>query len=402
MRLTSVQISHYKSLSEVHLDNLQPLTLLVGANGTGKSNLVDVLRFLRDMAKEGLEHAMNKRGGILMVRQYSPKKPYDVTIRVEFDGEIFEEWRGFYEITIASLKGGNYQVKQEIAEWCEDDFEFDENDEVSRARLIKRKLYRTADGIAILDTGSDDPEEETLTAKLAKDQSAFFDSFFQGYAENPIDFLLYQLRFSSIFPNTLRAPSRPDTDNILKESGANWASVIKALKKDEYSKRAMARILEMMQVVMPNLQDITVRTVGAYLVPEFRVKDSDKAAVHAFDPVQLSDGTLRIFGILLALYQTPPPPFIALEEPEQTIHPAVLAMLAEAFREVSERTQLLITSHSPYLVDQFQPEEIRIVTMQDGKTRVSPIKTSQMESVKENLITLQELMVAEGLLAEGQ
>ncbi len=402
MRLTSVQINHYKSLSEVKLDNLQPLTLLVGANGTGKSNLIDALRFLRDMVVDGLDHAMSKRGGIMTVRQYSPKKPYDVTIKIEFcDTTSFGSWDGFYEITIASLKVGNYQIKSERACWCEAKHDFDDDDNIIASRWIKKVLLRESDGNATLDINVDDNKEALRTNKLPKDQAALSDIFVQWHGAGLFE-LLHDCRFSSIFPNTLREPSRPDTDYILKESGVNWASVVKSLRKNEEGKHALARILEMMQVVMPSLQEISVRTVGSYLVPEFRVKDGQTSTIHAFDPVQLSDGTLRIFGILLALYQTPPPPFIALEEPEQTIHPAILAMLAEAFREVSERTQLLVTSHSPYLVDHFQPEEIRIVSMHEGKTRISPIKTSQLESVKENLISLQELMMAEGLLAEGQ
>lgn len=393
MRLTSVQISHYKSLSEVHLDNLQPLTLLVGANGTGKSNLVDALRFLRDMVVEGLDHAMSKRGGILMVREHSPDTPYEMSIRIGFTETFDEEGRsdtfeGFYEITIQSLAEGNYLIKQEKMEQ-HSKFEFVS---ISRNEVGHvTHLVKNLGGISSQPIWADESQYEFDVSKNM--------SFFVVHLlieDDKISDFLSQLRFCTIFPNTLREVARPDTDEIIKESGANWASVLKSLKKTNDGQEAFGRILEMMQVVMPTLQDISVLSVGSYLVPQFHVKDGE--TMHAFDPVQLSDGTLRIFGILLALYQTPPPPFIALEEPEQTIHPAILVMLAEAFREVSERTQLLITSHSPYLVDQFQPEEIRIVTMRDGKTRVSPIKASQVKAVKENLISLQELMVAEGLL----
>lgn len=398
MRLTSVHISHYKSLSEVALDNLPPLTLLVGANGTGKSNFVDALRFLRDMVVDGLDHAMSKRGGILMVREHSPDSPYEMSIKIGFTetfaGYFPEEpsndtFDGFYEITIESLKEGNYQIKQERAEVAETMRDWHPGNRLFNKQTIQRDTTGSGKRVWV-------DYNRSRSFNLSKDQTFLTRSFCHSLVE-----FLTQFRFSSIFPNTLRELARPDTDDILKESGANWASVLKALKTTNDGQEAFDRVLEMMQVVMPTLQDISVLSVGSsYLVPQFHVKDNE--TIHAFDPVQLSDGTLRVFGILLALYQTPPPPFIALEEPEQTIHPAILVMLAEAFREVSERTQLLITSHSPYLVDHFQPEEIRIVSMQDGKTRVSPIKTSQMESVKENLISLQELMISEGLLAEGQ
>lgn len=116
--------------------------------------------------------------------------------------------------------------------------------------------------------------------------------------------------------------------------------------------------------------------------------------------MQLSDGTLRIYGILLSLYQTPAPPLLVIEEPEQTVHPAVLGMLAEAFKEVSAETQIVITTHSPQLVEHFSPEHIRVTTMHDGLTKISEIKKSQKEAVLKGLISLGEFMAAEGLQPE--
>jgi len=104
--------------------------------------------------------------------------------------------------------------------------------------------------------------------------------------------------------------------------------------------------------------------------------------------------------MLMALYQVPPSQFLALEEPEQTVNPAILAMLADAFREVSIKTQLFVTTHSPHLIDFFKPRQIRVVTMSRGETHISPVKASQIESVKERLTTLEELMAQGNLLPE--
>ncbi|HEX5337064.1 MAG TPA: ATP-binding protein, partial [Gallionella sp.] len=187
-----------------------------------------------------------------------------------------------------------------------------------------------------------------------------------------------------------------------KESGENWASILKALKRTSKGRQELERIKEMMQVVMPAMQDIHVKGVGGYLVPQIRIAEAGgkSEAGYDLDPSQLSDGTLRVLGILLALYQNPAPQFVAIEEPEQTVHPGLLAMLAEAFHEVAERTQLLITSHSPHLIEYFKPEEIRVVAQDDGETRVTKIKSAQLEAIKERLISMQELMLAEGLQAE--
>ena len=141
--------------------------------------------------------------------------------------------------------------------------------------------------------------------------------------------------------------------------------------------------------------------VGSYLVPKFRFGDAtDKASQREFDPPQLSDGTLRIYGLLLSLYQMPAPPLLVIEEPEQTVHPGVLAMLAEAFKEVSDNTQIIITTHSPQLVEHFAPEHIRVATMVNGETKIFPIKNSQRIAVQQGLIGLGEFMAAEGLYPE--
>ena len=67
MRLASVRIRHYKSLSDIEFEDMQPLTVLVGCNGVGKSNIIDALRFLRDAVTGGLDHAVSKRGGIALI-----------------------------------------------------------------------------------------------------------------------------------------------------------------------------------------------------------------------------------------------------------------------------------------------------------------------------------------------
>lgn len=154
-----------------------------------------------------------------------------------------------------------------------------------------------------------------------------------------------------------------------------------------------------MKGVIPAFQDVAVTTVGSYLVPRFKFSLGAHDTVE-FDPVQLSDGTLRVFGILLALYQVPPPKLLVIEEPEQTVHPGVLGVLVDAFREAAESTQIIVTTHSPHFIDHFEPEQVRVVTLQNGTTTVSRVKKTQLEAVKRRLMSMQDFMLAEGLLPE--
>jgi predicted ATPase len=406
MRLVDLRISHYKSLSDIALTDIQPVTVLVGCNGVGKSNVADALRFLRDAVSQGLDHAVSTRGGIGLIRQYSPTKPFQISFDFGFAEDNDAASIARYQLTLTSLREGNFRVERERCEWFgPTGFEFDnEIDEVVECEFKVMLAERNAKGHITLKIAGkaveQDNEHTTPHDTLALGRRiTWLDFGGINFGSPALRKFILNFRFSSIYPNTLRQPAPPDTDPILKENGANWASILRALKKTNRGKQAWEQVREMMQVVMPQLEDISPQAVGGFILPRFKVREASGEA-HLFDPSQISDGTLRILGILLALYQTPHPSLMVIEEPEQTVNPALLALLADAFREVSERTQLLITSHSPHLIDCFEPENIQVVTMQNGETHISPIRASQREAVKEHLLSLEQIMSSEGLLPE--
>ena len=402
MRLAKLVIHHYKSLVDVELDNIQPVTILVGCNGVGKSNVVDVLRFLHDALGKGLDHAVSIRGGIGLIRQYSSNKPYQVTLEFCFVDDKNPEVSFRYQLCLTSLKEGNFKVEREQGEWFDSPTILrtrPSGDDVGKPMRFERKSNGT------INLRIDGKSAKLLYPKQFSQDSLAFgemcsteDSAFVRFGGGIYAFI-QNMRFSSIYPNTLRHTAHPDTDPVLKEDGSNWSSILRSMRKTSRGKQALEQIKEMMQIVMPQLEDISTQAVGGFIHPRFKVKGKS-GSVHFFDPSQISDGTLRILGILLALYQIPHPSLMVVEEPEQTVNPALLAVLVDAFRESSERTQLLITSHSPHLVDLFDPENIRVVTMQEGDTYVSPIRSSQQEAIKEHLLSLEQIMSAEGLLPE--
>lgn len=389
MKLSSVRIRHYKSLDDVNIDFSDRVTVLVGPNAAGKSNIVDALRFVRDAVSFDLEHAISSRGGISRVRQYSKTKPYKLSLQFKFLQDISEtdSRSAEYEFSIESLTASNYAVDHEQASYFES---------VRPGGLPKAASFaRDRQGV----TRTKDEAQEKST-RVALDQLAlrriWTGTLPAGWI---LDHFIRDWRFSSIYPNRLREPSTPDKDTVLSEDGRNWASIIKALRRTVRGRQALERIREALRIVVPTFEEVSVASVGSYLVPNFRfsLKGNDSVV---FDPVQLSDGTLRVFGILLALYQVPAPKFLVIEEPEQTVHPGVLAVLADAFLEVSEVTQIVVTTHSPNLVDHFQPTDIRVVTLEQGSTSVANLKKSQVEAVKRRLMSMQEFMLAEGLQPE--
>lgn len=405
MRLTELSISHYKSVESVDLQDISPITVLVGCNGAGKSNVVDVLRFLRDAVTQGLDHAVSTRGGIGLIRQYSSSKPYRITLQFRFHDEELAALVS-YELALTSLRDGDFRVEHEAGQWAESS-----NIRLSSQLGLVPTEARTmaftrnsAGGIKVICDGKELPLQsyKSITADSLIIGQRFYTSeapFSEFFGGSSLLAFISNIRFSSIYPNTLRQPAHPDTDLVLKENGANWSSILRHLRKTARGRQALDQIKEMMQVVMPQLEDISTQALGGFIHPRFKVREAN-GKVHYFDPSQISDGTLRILGILLALYNTPHPSLMVIEEPEQTVNPALLALLVDAFRESSERTQLFITSHSPHLVDLFPAEAIRVVDMRDGQTRVSPIRASQRAAIKEHLLSIEQIMSADGLLPE--
>ncbi len=409
IKLTAIKVSHFKSLDAIEITDIEPVTVLVGSNAVGKSNIVNALRFVRDIVKHGLEDATLNQGGVDIIKQYSKTKPYKITITLEFENisSEMECEQGFYELCLSKEKNSAFVFEYEKFKMSYVDL-FSNNtsgeEEFGMATFIRTRDKKN-NIFENLDFTNEEYSEININKDMSilsnkfsskKDESSFFwnlhPDLFLNFIEN--------LHFLNLYPNTLKIPNRPANDKTLRDDGSNWASVIRSLRKTESGKTQIEKLLELMKKIMPSLQDVVVLNVGGYLVPKFRVKDSVGAAAHDFDPIQLSDGTLRTFAILLSIYQKPAPSLIVIEEPEQTINPGILGVLVDALNEISVETQVIITSHSPNLVNLFEPYQIRVVHMNDGKTIVSKIKKSQMKSLEMNLMTIGDFTSAEGLQPE--
>jgi len=377
--ISRLRIEHYKSLEKVEL-NLKSLTVFVGPNGSGKSNIVDAFRFVRDAVRLGLDRSIAERHGIDSIRQWSPRKPYDVTLRVDVKTDY---GHGYLSFSLAS-KSGSHVVKKEEGCWV-------------FANSMARPMVnysRTADGLVEIRSGTDDPK----TAEIDRSDELFLSQF----EAQPFRFLaiaIGNMEAYSIYPNVLRTPQNPSSEPRLYANGENLTSVYKQLasSKKQTHIKARSEILSSMRLVMPSLDSIRIQSLGGLMVPVFRVRESSGES-HDFNVSQVSDGTLRMLGLLTALYQPAVPYTLAMEEPEQTINPGVLSMLSESIVEVSTKTQMLLTTHSPDFLDKFgDPSVVYSVNMVDGITRAGPINENQLQAVRDHLFSLGELMSIEGL-----
>lgn len=204
---------------------------------------------------------------------------------------------------------------------------------------------------------------------------------------------LQRMAVYSIFPDTLRAPQKYSPVKPMSTHGDNWLSILKDQPADSWA----AELIAALQKLSGDIEDIRGCQAAGYLVAQFRHR-SPGSKPKWFEAAQESDGTLRVAGIVTALLQDPPVPVIGIEEPELTVHPGAIPLLFDFIQQATRRGQVVVTTHSPELLDLLQPQQVRVVDRDpEGATRVRPLDPSQRESVRTRLMTLGELMRAEGL-----
>jgi len=203
------------------------------------------------------------------------------------------------------------------------------------------------------------------------------------------------MSFYTIMPDVLQEPQAPSNPYPLEEKAGNLASVLRQLKQGETE--SAAALETSLGRMVQDVESFRVSQVGSYLVTRLRHRGAEKDRHPSFELFQESDGTLRLLGILTALYQVPPRTLIALEEPELTIHPGALAVLWEELIGASAKSQILITTHSPDLVDMCDAEMLRVVEKEAGISHVGPVDEEQREIIRKQLLAPGELMRSQGL-----
>ncbi len=205
----------------------------------------------------------------------------------------------------------------------------------------------------------------------------------------------------NIYPNTLRNPQVISNDAMLQEDGSNLSSILKKMSADKRNSVQRDDLISSLTTVMKNVTDIQVKSAAGFYVPVIRVTEHNDD-VHDFNLSQISDGTLRTLGLLTAFYQPSAPSKIGIEEPELMIHPGALQTIKDAMdifinSRVRKDRQVFITTHSPTLIDLFDPEDIIWARMKSGLTESDHIRKRQLDLIKKQLFSPGELLIAEGL-----
>jgi predicted ATPase len=367
--IKKITISNFRSLGPDTKIEFEPLTVLVGQNGSGKSNVAKAFQFVADCMQLGLEGAVTKHGGISSLRRWTAKKPYNMAISLEIEEK---EFNAKYSFEIGSDKDLDYVVKKEAAF-----IKYHKTEKLYLFEIEGQQWKKSIENIKPV------LKPDALALPLIGGDEKF----------NPLFTALSKMAVYNIYPDTLRAPKKYNQAKPMLEHGDNWASILKDLDEKEW-KDDLTTVLKKLT---SEIEDVKIKSFDSYLITEFSHSNEDQKA-KTFGASQESDGTLRIAGIITALLQQPALTLIGIEEPELTIHPGAIGLVYDGLIGASRYSQVLVTTHSPELLDLVKrPDAVRVVSKRRNITYVSRIDESQIAIVKEKLATLGELHRTEGL-----
>jgi predicted ATPase len=352
--LTRLRAENVRSFAYLDLE-LGPLTVLVGPNGAGKSNIVALLRYVRDGMHKGARSALHmQRGWESFVRRGRDR----AIVKCDFNmsdtdmrhvGMIKGQGSGWLEISTMGVP----------------------------------------EYLASFESGLDaDKKPHELVQSIGRgSEVSGQDEGVSGAREALERIAIYQPESTVLRDRVQRTDSEPSLHEDLSNLGAVLLAIRGTPFGDELD-RALALLVD-------GVTGYAVARAGSTLVPQI---------LYATDDVRdlglESDGTIRLVALLAALYQPIPPSLVVLEEPEMGLHPGVLSALAEIIGEASTRMQVLVTTHSPDLIDGFDPEVIRVVEKVNGESVVGRIDPAQRDLIHRRLYQPSDLMRIEGLVRE--
>ena len=362
--ITRVVLKNYKSIAACDV-RLQPLTFLVGRNGSGKSNFLDALRFVADALNSSLGHAIRDRGGINDVRRRSRGHPNHFSIGFEFT--LPNSKTAHYAFRIGSRPRGGYEVQNEVCLFQKQYFNVDKDSVVTTS--VKGAPAAVPDRLYLVNA-SGLPEFRPV-----------YDAF-------------SRMGFYSLNPDSIRDLQDPNPGDVLLRDGSNLTSVLAQLPPP-----VKKHVEEYLAVVVPGVHAVDVKGFGPKETLEFRQDVAGDKYPWRFLANNMSDGTLRVLGILIALFQENHDtqkrvPLVGIEEPEIALHPAAAGVLLDGLRDAAHKTQVIVTSHSPDLLDNkdLDVDSILAVEAQNGTTAIAGVDDVGRTLLRKRLCTTGDLL----------
>lgn len=364
-RIESLRVCNYRALQDLELRELTPLTAFLGPNGSGKSTLFDVFAFLSECFTDGLRRAWDRRGRFKELRTRGCEGPitFDIKYREHRDAPVIT-----YRLAIEESLEGPF-VSEEYLRWRRG----------HHGRPWKFLDFHNGSGRVWAGDAPDGESSDGRTDEtLASPEMIAVNTLGQS-ARHPRVMALREFitgwYLSYLSADSTRGIPEAGPQERLSLSGDNLPNVMQYLQ--ERHPERLEQILQTLCSRVPRLEK-----VGTDLMPDGRLLLQIKDAPFS-RPIMAkfaSDGTLKLLAYLTVLYDPNPPQLVGIEEPENQLHPRLLPELADECRKAASRTQMLVTTHSPFFVNELRADEVWVL-YRDEKGYTKACRAESMRDV---------------------
>lgn len=396
MKSLSISIRNYKSLKRVHFAP-KSFSVLLGPNAAGKSNIADAMDFLSYVYRHGLEYAVARKGGYenIAFRQQRRTKDaisFDVKVVLEVDPRrlFLRPSQKALVRTKSVLVAFHHQfsfraygqgIKSEfkvIKELVEYSLEIQEKDLFNETNGFELQITRSSDGkIGVQTSGGPELKAGLLVPELQLTDGVEYQvEPFELAATSvlipprlmrPFLAALSQIAVFRFSSDISRSAGVPTPNPTLSTKGENLPAVVDWLKRKRADRWTL--VMSAMRDMVPGLEDIDVQYLHTKTLG---VVFKEKNVGRSWSAEDVSDGTIRMLAILVASVD-PRSSMLLIEEPEIAVHPWMLKLLVDRLQEISKEKIVIITSHSPSVLDRVDPHSVWLVFKRGGQTQLAAL-----------------------------
>lgn len=385
MKIKKIKVWNFKSFKYMDLD-LANFNVIIGPNSSGKSNLISIFQFLKDISKQGIENAISLQGGNNFIFNLNSSRKESLKIEVVF-GDI-----SFRTMTLLDK-----HRKQQLSEIIYT-IELSLFNKSNRLKEFTETMEYRSDSRSIYTLKNNNGNLE-LSGSLKKSFRDFFpkqsDKIPNGTVLNFLEGLPFFVYFSKLIhiydiDPKLSKRSIPISGLAELESDAGNMAII--LKKIITNKKLNDKLLNFLSTCLPFISRIDVENQqDKSIIFKLKEKYSPNSPIPA---TLISDGTIEIIAIIYALYLEDGD-IVVIEEPEKNIHPQILSILVEFMKDVSTKKQIVITTHSPETIQNVELNNIILVNRDNNGNSITekPSKNKQIAQFLTDNIGLSDLFV---------
>ena len=341
-RIESLHVKGFRSLADVEINEMPRAAVLIGANGSGKSNLVRFFEMMSWMVGvHRLDEFVQRRGGandqLFGGTRTSPRMEAELAIRTE-------SGRNDYRFALCHAHPDRFMFVDEAFRFTRDGFGSDAPWQPIGSGHTEAKIVKAAQSVASFN----------INQKTA-------------------GVLVHLLRRCAVYQfhdtsdnSPLKKKWESEENNYLRSDGGNLAAVL--LRIEQRNLRLFESICDYIRRVLPIFDRFQIKEDYGKVLLRWKAKGMGRTiGAHL-----TSDGSLRLFA-LVTLLNLPPkmlPDVLILDEPELGLHPAAIALVGDMIKVLAEERQVIVATQSPLLVDQFDLDEILVLELRDRRTEI--------------------------------